>query len=257
MKISILTVDFQQAIKKLNTITQNKDQNYRGILLTTDNNEIILKKSNGDNQLKITLDAHIIEDGSLFIPQNTVKLIEKLKNVTFLQIDDNFIQADKKKIKYSQMPISEYWDIKDICNISAFEVSQKELTRMLCVKYAIAKDSTRPILQGINIHNNIFCALDGYIVSLRESKEFNTDLNVTITQDNIKILDKLINKKSDSKVIVYNNLEVNDIITQTTYIKYVIDNVELISKVLIGDFINYKSIIPENSYTTVKIHTLQ
>ena len=255
MKISILTSQLQEAIKKLNTIVQGKENISQGILFTIENNYIVLKKSNGTSQIKITLDANISENGSLFMPINTIKLIEKLKNVNYLELNDNYIQANNKKIKFIPMDIENYWNIKNVEYMYNFELSSKELTRMLSVKYACAKDDTRPILQGINIKENIFCALDGYIISLRESKEFRVNHNVTISPENIKILDKIINKKSDSKVIIFNNLESNDIYEETTHIMYTIDNIEIISRTLQGDYFNYKNIIPENHTTLIKLDT--
>jgi len=255
MKISILTKDLQAAIKKLNTITQTKENVFPGIMLETGDHELIVKKSNGESQIKINLDVYIEESGSVFIPINTIKLIEKLKNVNYLIIDENSVTADKKKIKFSPMDLSEYWSIKDYDYSLNFEISQLELNRMLTVKYAMAKDETRPVLQGINIKANKFCALDGYIVSLRESNEYSANYETTITQSNVKILDKIIDKKSDHKVIVSNYIESNSINTESKYIKYEIDNIEIICRVLPGEYIKYENIIPQDYYTKIEIDT--
>lgn len=246
MKISILTVELQQAIKKVNTVS-HKDTPFQGILLTTVANKLIVEKSNGYDKVKMFLDAEVIEDGSIFIPIKTIKLIEKLKKVTFLQVNDNFIQADKKKIKFLPLDVKKYIDTENKTSWKPnFNISEKELNRMLVVKYAMAKDETRPILKGINIKENMFCALDGYTVSLRESTEFIANYDMTITQENIKILDKLIDKKSDHEIRIYNSLDMNNVM-------YEVNNIEIVSRVLSGEYINYKNIIPEDHTTSIKL----
>lgn len=253
MKITVLTSMIQNSIKKLNYVS-DKEVEFPGILLIANDNKIVLQKSNGNTEIKSTIEADIINPGSVFIPINTIKLIEKLKNVDYIEINDEYIQADKKKITYKYLENSSYYKINSIVNTPAFEVSEGELNRLLSVKYAMSKEELRPVLTGINIQENRFAAVDGYRLSIRESKEFNTNINVTISGELVKILDKLINKKSNSIVkVFYEEKELATNKKEVIYLKFIIDNIEITSKLLEGEYIKYISIIPQDVYTSLTL----
>lgn len=257
MIIKVLTSEIQEAIKKVNNIQDNKENPSPGILLTSEGySNLIVQKANAISEIKTTINqVEIIENGSLFIPQTTIKLIEKLKNVTYLEITKEYIQADKKKIKYNPLAVKDYYNQNVVIDIPDFTVSEKELARLLSVKYAIAKDQTRPILNGVNIQENRFAALDGYILSVRESSQFNTDLNITIAAETVKILDKLVSKKSENIVKIFYSENINGNNATANYIKFVIDNTEITSKLLEGEYIKYKSIIPEEHTTNIELNS--
>jgi len=251
MKIKVLTCDLQSAIKKVNAIVCGKDQKYTGVKLELKEDLLIVKKSNAANEVKVTIKNIEIEDkeeNSVFIPAGTIKIIEKLKNVIYLTIDNEFITAGKKKITFNQMPISEYWTRKTSELMFNFEITEKEITRMLTVKYAMAKDDTRPILAGVNIQDNIFAALDGYRLSLKESHQFKANTEINISAELVKILGKIVNKKSDEKVIIFSSEEENNCVSM-----FKIGDTEIISAGLEGEYIDYKQIIPEDSKTVIDL----
>lgn len=246
MKTILNFGDFKKALKeveKLSSKTLNPILD--NVYLMAEENKLTLRKDNCDIQLNISVDADTEEVGNTILLKSTSKLLKNIKKNSEMVIDDNIIKLESKEIKFAEIE-DEYPDIKYELQEKNFEVTQKELLRMISCSYCMTTDNCRPILQGVNINNNKFCALDGYRVSVRESEEFTSDLNVTIPSEAVKLLEKLLDNKSEGIVEIY---------SEKNFIRFKFDNVDLIIKLLEGEYIKYESLIPSehDMLTTIEV----
>lgn len=243
MKITMDFNEFKRGLEKVNKVT-NKAKDVPildNIYIATDLEGIILTKYNLETQVNYKIYGDVTESGVKLIPASTIKLISNIKKGNEIIITDDEIHIDTKIIKYKNIGIKDYPETKIESNKFEFEITEKELLRMLSCSYATAQDETRPILQGININNNEFAALNGYYISVRSSKEFTSNLNVTMSNDIWKTLIKLLDKKSDKKIKVYITEKEN----KQTKIRFKFESFDIEGKLFDQEYFKYKQIIPE------------
>jgi len=210
---------------------------FTDIVVKTIRNTITLNKSNTETTMNISLDCISEEDERFVLPSEIVELIKKIKedNLTFI---DSQIKAGNKVIHFSATGPNQPEEL--FRGDLLFTTTEKELSRMLEVKYAIMQDNTRPILGGIFFRKNETCAVDGYRLSVRKGS-YESNAKFVLNKNTVGILDSMLDPKSDKEVLVYADEKQENI-------KFKIDSVEIIGKILQGEFINYKSIIPEDHY---------
>lgn len=251
MKISISFTEFKKGMKELNNLkTKGTDQieSLENIIVKTvsKDNTIQLIKGSLISILQVNCFANIEQSGTIVLPSSTIKLINSVKKGDKLTITDKYIQIDSKKINFEYISIDTIPKLEFKSTIKKFEVTEKELYRLLEVNYAVSKEDIRPVLTGINIKDNKFAALDGYRLSIRQSDQFNSDLNVTMSSEQWTVLLKLINKKSDGKICVYTN-------EKNAYLKFEINNTLFESRLLNQEYIRYESIVPDVNDAGTKI----
>lgn len=258
MKVKVDFSEFKEAIKRLDKVKNKTDVKILDdIYVISGYDHIELTKSNLTSTLKTTSTAYVEEHGQIIIPASTIKLINNIKKCdrNEFEITDEYIKVGKKQIKFISIPVDNFPNVSFKANIKQFEVSEKELYRLLEVNYATAKDEIRPILTGINIKNNKFVAIDGYRLSVRESNEFTSDINVTIDKDMINLLLGTIDKKSNNKVKVYIDEEIkknydNKEVEENANIRFEFNSFEIESRLLNGEYIRYEQIIPDSNGKT-------
>ncbi|MGH4125613.1 MAG: hypothetical protein ACREV6_22095 [Clostridium sp.] len=209
-----------------------------GIVTKTVRNTITFSKSNSDTTMNISLDCISYGGDERFVlPSGIVELIKKIKedNLTLM---DNQIKAGNKIIKFSATGPSQPEDL--FRGDLLFTTTEKELHRMLEVKYAMAQDDTRPTLCGLFFNNNETCAIDGYRVSVRKGN-YESSAKFVLNKNTVEILDSTLDYKSDNEVHVYTD-------DKQENVKFEIGNIEIVGKILQGEFIKYKNIIPEEHF---------
>lgn len=247
MKTVLEIKELQKAIKEVNKIKKNKDFELSEIIqVSSESGHTYLIKDNFQTRIKKKINSEVVENGSIGLDENTTKLLLKLKNdeITFL---DEEIKTGTKTIKFVSQETIKREDLQE--KNSSFEVSEKELLRMLEVNYTCATDEARPILQGVCFKDNETCALDGYRLSRRTTHEYDFEGEFILNNESIKILKSLLDKEKNS------NLRVN------IYDKFVIfsfNDIELTCTKMDGKFVNYNSIIPyDEKYNTLYINDIE
>lgn len=198
MKIEINAKVLQKILKKSKGLELRKLDldNQKSLLIKNDT----LIMNNMKTQLESKFHVDVIEPGETLIPEPTLKMIENFKSGSITITEDTIIHGTKK-LKYMPGPVDGFHTIDDELFWDLFEVTESELNNLLEVNYATMNDETRPALQGIEVKNNRFIALNGYYLSVREGN-FNCDERILISQEVWKLLLKTLNKKSDKIVKV-------------------------------------------------------
>lgn len=176
------------------------------------------------------------DNGQTLINRSVLKLLPKDTKVT---ITEDIIIAANRKIKYTS---SQLVDMPINIENHLTTIKAEELKYLLSGEYAMAREETRPILQGICIYDSEFTALDGYRLANRKGN-FRSKESVVISIDLIKVIKKV---KYECAVEVYYNDD---------YVKFQFGNLEIIGNRIQGDYINYKFIIPRDYSTRIEIET--
>lgn len=139
------------ADKNINAISMNKD----GVIV------------------KIELIGEVLEKGNLLLDSEIVKNI-KVKNADVILSDEELIVNNRKfKFKEINSVLSETSIGEKIVTLTI-----KDYEKIINVKYALAKDNTRPILKNVCVNNDDIVALDGYRLAIRKNEvEYEADNN--------------------------------------------------------------------------------
>lgn len=222
MKIIIDYNTFKNALKNLKLIKGE------GLYISAiDKIELISNNLSKYIEMSIEISGTIISQGKIFIPDETLKMVEQFKDGQLI-ITDKSIICGSKEIEYFSEHDIKLLDYK-FDNLT-FTLSPKELTRLLEVSYATTNDLARPYLAGICIRKNRFLALNGVIGSIRESNEFYYDGEAIISQETWQILKKL---KFIKDIEIYISDE---------NIRFKSDDIKLDSKKYDGSFMNLEGL---------------
>ncbi|MGM8331753.1 hypothetical protein [Clostridium perfringens] len=186
----------------------------------------------------------VIKEGEVNIDKNVLKYLNNKDKIIVESKDEEvFIKQNKRKIttKDFVFPNNNIDDI-EIKSEKLFTITKKALQQIYEIKYAVAKDETRPILQTIHIDNESLVALDGYRLAIRKH-------NIKDIKDELNIPYKIFN--ICNKLKIEDDLDVyeyrGNIILTNGIISLQVNRIE-------GEYIKYKCLLPKESTTTLKVN---
>lgn len=254
-------IDLADAVATVIKATSSKTTNpiLEGIKLKAFSN--ILELSATDSELSIIkkIKADVVKEGEIVVPGNFFN--NYIRRLTDEQIKLSIAGGNQLKVNYNDSEgfiqcynAEEFPNMKKIEDEEFFEMSQKSLKDLINKTiFAVAVDDSRPILKGvlfeINKENITAVALDGYRLALckKQIASSNIQTSIIIPSRSLFEIAKLLQDSDDLiKVFVKNNT-----------IMINIDNVEVLSRLLEGDFINYKQILPNEFKTECIINKNQ
>jgi DNA polymerase-3 subunit beta len=160
--------------------------------------------------------------------------------------------GDNNTAKFTCMAIEEYPDLINLTAAPNFAIEAKEL-RELIAKTTLftSTDNARPILKGVlfEIENSSLTgvALDGYRLSkiVKSVRMITGATKIVIPARSLDEIKKLL---TDDK-------EEIDIIIENKFIQIKVGSVIFASRLIDGEFINYKQIIPTDFSSAVIVET--
>ncbi|GEP65493.1 DNA polymerase III subunit beta [Clostridium beijerinckii] len=226
-----------------------------GIHINASNSTITLIGSDMDVSIQTLVDATIMEEGSIVIDAKIFgEIIRKLPNSTIrIETMENQIikiTCEKSIFDVVYMNTNEFPELPEINENLKISVNQNILKNMIKgTSFAIAQDETRPILQGILFEvrnkNLNLVALDGYRLAIK-SEFLDTDIDIEVV-----IPGKTLNEVSK---ILEDIDEIVDITFTNNHILFNLKRTKIISRLLEGKFINYKSLLPQEHKLFVNVN---
>ena len=231
------------------------------ILITTESGRIKLSATNLELGVNYWLGAKIEEEGSLTVPAHEITEFISYLPAGKLDININengllHVKALKAESTFAAAPSTDFPELPPLSNDNALEFDATELIAAINqVSFAAAADDTRPVLTAIlwqlTSTECTMIATDGFRLSIKKS-HLKTPLKLTSDQT----LTYLVPARS--------LIEVTKLAKSAKTIRagatsddhqflFVLDDVELVSRLLEGDFPPYQRIIPEGCNTKVII----
>jgi len=258
MKLVCDGLDLSDAVLKVSKGTSNKTTNpiLEGIKLVAEDNCLTLSATDLELSIEKKIKADIKIEGETVVPGRFFS--EYIKKLTNEQIELNLNDKNQMSIKYADsfgtiqcLNSSEFPVIKKLENAEYFEITKKNFKSIInkCI-FAVAQEDSRPVLKGcrLEIEEKTIkaIALDGYRLALVKKSIINTTANISITvpSRSLNEIAKLIDD-GDEIIKVY---------VQKNHLMVDINETKIITRLLDGDFINYKQIIPVNFTTTIIIN---
>ena len=254
----------QQALSKaLNTVSKAVSSKttlpvLKGILLeATAEGKLILTASDLEISIKKEIEANVEEPGTVVVVSKLFSdIIRKLPNdsVYFEKYEDNsiIIKTSFSEFKVVCLPVEEFPKIGEReANMKKISFD-KELFKQMVSKtfFAASIEEAKGILTGILTElseNNItMVSLDGFRLALiKENLRNEENIKFIILAKVMNEISKIVTDEDESEIIIYLGEKKAVFETGTT---------EVVLRLMEGEYINYKEIIPRDNTTKVIVN---
>lgn len=218
--------------------------------ISADNENIILSGFHASNYYKYQIDMFVENSGDP-MDKHEIELDNKLKTILKkfsglinISIDDNKITfADSKKsIKKVCKKVDKTDFIKNSGNVNNYKVDSVFTHELLKhIPFVGVKDN-RPVLNSINIHENMICSTDSYRVAFTNLSGLNFEEKLNIPVEVVKLISTM--KTDIEQINVYNQ---ND----SYVVELIGSGFKLTTTCIDGSFPNIKRIIPSEFKTNI------
>ena len=227
-----------------------------GIYITTNDNEIKLTTYDLEIGIEYIMECEIKEQGSTVV--NAIMFSEIIRKLPDTEIyislnDKNLleIECEGSLYKLATMNPEEFPELPKIEIENSIEVDQNVLKNMIRKTiFAVSSEENRPIFTGclFEIENNKLnlVAVDGFRLALRSiylNKQTN-NFSAVIPGKTLNEVNKII---SDSFEPVKIGVSKNQALFE-------MDNCKIVTRILDGEFLNYKNVIPSNWETRIRVN---
>lgn len=218
-----------------------------GLYLDARQNNLTVKATNLDIGISIKIPVKVVEPGVTVVPAHVissfVSSLSKEKNITLSTKDQVLeIKTPSTKTSIKTLPSDEFPIIPEIDDDKAFSMPVRDLIAGIrAVIYAAATGSIKPELSSISItyegESLVFAATDSFRLAEKKVKvkKIPNFKQILIPQKNAAEIARIFDK-SDEDVSI--SIEENQIAIRS-------NNIYLTSRVVDGNFPDYKQIIPK------------
>ncbi len=260
MKFRCDGLELSEAISTVSKAISGKttSQILEGIKLSCHDDKLVLTATDLEISIEKTIRAEVESVGETVVPGRLFG--EYIKKLTNEQIECELSEKNQLRIAYTDsegclqcMEITEFPAIKEIEKDEYFEISKEDFKDLINnVFYAVAQDDSRPILKGILIEttgNSIRAvAVDGCRLSISNKTLLTAtkDFKIIVPGRNINDIAKMLDNEGNIKVYIHSNNIMVDL-----------GDTIVINRLIDGQFINYRQIVPKDFSTVVTINKEQ
>jgi len=236
------------------------------VLIEAEEGHISLTTTNLDLGIRCRIKADVSEPGGLTLPVRKLATIirELPQNEIFIETSDNNqakITSGGSNFKIMGISTEEFPPLPSFENRHVFELSQSEIVSMLkSVSYGQSSDENRYILNGVYFNfadeKLTLVATDGRRLAL-------TALDTEISEDNVGSLilpaktvaelERLMGKGDKVKIAFNDRQAAFEISIEDSSDTGLVDHLYLVSKIVEGNYPNYRQVIPKETEHRVKI----
>lgn len=263
MKLICEGLDLSDAVLKVIRATASRTTNpiLEGIKLSASEDSLTLSATDLEISIEKTIPADVKIAGEVVVPGKFfADFVKKLSNE---QIELSLTEQSTLKIKYTDsegylqcLNADEFPIIKDIVSPERVSIKKSELKKIIDKTiFSVAVDDARPILKGclFEIVNNCLTsvALDGYRLALYKTQvECEAEkLTCIVPARSLNEISKLLVVDSEDAPI--------DILLGQNHLMIDDGSVKILTRLLEGEFINYRQVIPANTTTTILVNKSQ
>jgi len=261
MKLICEGLDLSDAVLKVIKATATKTTNpiLEGIKLRASEDTLTLTATDLELSIEKTIPADVKIEGEVIVPGKF--FADFVKKLSGEQIELSLDNKNSLKIQYTDsegylqcMNTEEFPQIKQLENPEKIVIKNNHFKDLINKTiFSVAVDDARPILKGclfeIGQEKITAVALDGYRLALVKKPIVSStaEFSCIVPARTLGEISRLL-EDSDKEIAVY---------IQKNYMLVQIDNTKIITRLLDGEFINYKQVIPVNASSVVTINKKQ
>lgn len=258
MKVICQGIELSDAVLKVQKAlnTKNVSPILEGIKITAKDDCLTLFATDLELAIEKKINAEVLVEGETVVPGKFFS--ELVKMLTNEQIELTLNENQKLKIRYNDgevektcYPVEEYPELERIENAGGFSILSKEFKELINKTiFSVSTDEGRPTLKGCLFEAEDYTingvALDGYRLALvRKPLEQKAEkLSVIVPARSLAELSRFLD---DSDDIINVKIEQNFLMVD-------LQHTMIMTRLLSGEFINYRQIIPSEFDTNVIIN---
>ena len=262
MKFKCDGLDLSDAINTVSKAISPKttSQILEGIKLSCEADRLILTATDLEISIEKSIKAEVLSAGQTVVPGRLFG--DYIRKLTNEQITCELNEKNQLTISYTDsmgclqcMDVSEFPTIKEVMKDDYFELKKSDFkTLVSTVNYAVSQDESRPVLKGILFEINKeeksikSVAVDGVRLSLC-NKPINLttkDFSLIVPGRNISDIIKMMDGEETVRIYVHSNNIMVDL-----------GDTIIINRLIEGQFVNYRQILPKEFATSVTINKEQ
>ncbi len=227
-----------------------------GILVKAFENKIYLSGYDLEIGITTSLEADIVTEGSVVINAKLFSDILKRMpedKITIRTDEKLIIYLNSGKVDYKIIGIdaSEYPELPTVADTDSISINGESLQSMIRQTiYAISDNDAKPVNKGslFEINNNTIriVSVDGFRLAIRtETIQYNGTKSFIVPGKTLSEVIKLINDDSQNVTISAGG----------RHIIFRIEEYSIITRLIEGEFMNYKAAIPSSNSTSMKVST--
>lgn len=259
MFFTVERASFLEAVNKLQRVVGSKTSMpiLEGILISAEQGRATLVAYNLEMGMKKEIYAKCDKPGDIVI--NARLLADILRRMNGVQVE---IEADEKlncHIKSGEatfdimgMSATDFPEMPSVAEGESLSVDSSLLSQMIktTIFAAAVNEGAKPILTGVNFEvlNSEFrvVAIDGYRLAVRSEKVENVkNIEFTVSNKGVAEVLRLIDEESEKVEINIGN----------RLISFNINGYSFISRILEGEFVNYRKTLPDGFKQKVIVNT--
>jgi DNA polymerase-3 subunit beta len=254
MKLICDGLDLSEAVLKVVKAVSGKTTNpvLEGIKITAKQNSLTLLATDTEISIEKTIKADVLIEGETLIPGKYFSEFVKKLDKQHIELS---LFNEQLKIKYADsdsimqvLNVEEFPIIDKNINEMSFTMKQKEFKDMVSkTAFCCCPDESRPILKGCLLEVEeglITCVgLDGFRLAVVKKNiiSMNGNVKVICPQRALTEICRIL-EKDDEEITV---------VIQKNLLKVEIDNTCITTRLLEGEFIGYKNIIPQEFVSSI------
>ena len=262
MKLICEGLDLSDAVLKVIKATANRTTNpiLEGIKISAHEDSLTLSATDLEISIEKTIPADVKVEGEVVVPGKF--FADFVKKLSSEQIELSLNENNLLRIKYTDsegflqcLNADEFPIIKELVNPEKVVIKTKDLRELINRSiFSVATDDARPILKGclFEISNNTITAvaLDGYRLAMAKKPIISTtaEFSSIIPARTLGEIAKLLEGDDNDPL---------ELLIQKNYMMLNINSTKVITRLLDGEFINYKQVIPQSASTTITINKKQ
>lgn len=258
MELSVTQENLARALSAVGRVATSKAglPILSNILLRTEGNRLLIAATNLEiaatyyvgakvvKQGSITIPARLISDFVSSLPKGTVELSVKTTHMTISSGNYTSVLNGVDAEEFPELPaIDEEKAV--IYNITTADLKQALGQTVI----TSSSDSTRPVLTGVYWHSVdgalYLAATDGYRLSERKLMDTKSEIAAIVPTVSLQEVLRTINDQVDEIEVLFDD----------TQVRFRVGEAEITSRLIDGNYPDYRQLIPKESETTITIKT--
>lgn len=267
MKVVLNRSDFQKGISTVQSAVAAKNTMpiLANVLLEAREKKLEFVATDLDMGVRCSVPAEVVEKGSITLnAKKLADIIRELPDASIdIEIDDShkvILVCQKSNFKIHGLPKDDFPILPEVKKDRSFKIQALLLQEMIRKTiFAVSNDETRYVLNGVFFQVEggkvRMVSTDGHRLSFIQKKldsKSDDKCSVIIPTKTLNELSKVIaetvkDEEEKEKVV--------EIMATDNQIKFIVEGVEIVSRLIEGQFPNYEQVIPKESDKKIEAST--
>jgi DNA polymerase-3 subunit beta len=269
MKVVLTRSDFQRGISTVQSAVAAKNTMpiLANVLLEAKDKKLEFVATDLDMGVRCSVSAEVVDKGSITLnAKKLADIIRELPDASIdIEIDDShkvILVCQKSSFKIHGLPKDDFPILPEVKKDKSFKIQASLLQEMIKKTiFAVSNDETRYVLNGVYFQVEggkvRMVSTDGHRLAFIQKKlESKSDdkCSVIIPTKTLNELSKVVSE-TDKEKGDEEKEKIVEIMATDNQIKFVIEGVEIVSRLIEGQFPNYEQVIPKESDKKIEATT--